>query len=117
MSNTTSPSQTYRVTGTLTLRVHKRDAFRCVYCGACGVQLTIDHVRPASWFPKGTARAVVCDPSNLVTACERCNSHDKGGLSLNAYAEKLVSTGVDAKTVRAMVARVKRAMRKALPEA
>lgn len=50
--------------------VMRRDGFRCVYCGAAPSdrrELVIDHVRPV--IKGGSDR-----PSNLVTACERCNS-------------------------------------------
>lgn len=52
----------------LRFRVLKRDRFRCRYCGAHGseVELHIDHVQPVS--AGGTNH-----PSNLVTACRRCN--------------------------------------------
>lgn len=49
--------------------VFERDAYLCVYCGGDGngKSLHCDHVLPVS---KGGTNA----PSNLVTACGRCNS-------------------------------------------
>ena len=55
------------------MRIFKRDAFKCYYCGLDGRQdfenwliLTIDHVHPHA---KGGARSM----GNLVTACQPCN--------------------------------------------
>jgi hypothetical protein len=49
--------------------VLRRDGFRCRYCGATAVEaeLTVDHVTPS-------ALGGPDEPSNLVTACEPCNS-------------------------------------------
>jgi hypothetical protein len=49
--------------------VFKRDAFKCVYCGAAApdVLLQLDHIQPVS--KDGTD-----DILNLVTACAACNS-------------------------------------------
>ena len=60
--------------------VYARDGFRCVYCGkrhAVG-KLTLDHVIPRA---AGGSNA----PSNLVTACARCNT-EKGDATLADYA-------------------------------
>ena len=58
---------------TTRLAIYLRDGLACVYCGA-GVEdetrctgLTLDHVTPHS-------RGGSNDPSNLVTACRKCNS-------------------------------------------
>lgn len=48
----------------------ERDRFACVYCGRGtpdGIKLAVDHVIP--WSAGGTD-----DPTNLVTACEDCNT-------------------------------------------
>jgi 5-methylcytosine-specific restriction endonuclease McrA len=51
--------------------IHRRDGYKCQYCGSRGGNLTLDHVTPRrlggvhSW-------------ENLVTACAACN-HKKGG--------------------------------------
>ena len=70
------------------LRIYARDGFRCVWCGcqvarardlgAPGVRLaTLDHVVPR---PRGSN-----DASNLITACEACNSA-RAGMSALDYA-------------------------------
>lgn len=54
-------------------RIFRRDGYRCLYCGASGVevQLTLDHVEPRLRGGDGSE-------GNLVTCCRRCNV-DKGG--------------------------------------
>ncbi len=47
-----------------------RDGWRCVYCGAAGGRLTLDHVVPRS-------RGGLSVWENVVTACAPCN-HRKG---------------------------------------
>lgn len=53
----------------LRFEVFRRDNHTCRYCGATApdVKLTVDHVTP-------TALGGTDDPSNLVTACQDCNS-------------------------------------------
>ena len=46
--------------------VFRRDDYTCRYCGERGKRLECDHVVPVS-------RGGSNDPSNLVTACFRCN--------------------------------------------
>jgi hypothetical protein len=46
--------------------IFQRDNYTCQYCGARGVPLECDHVYPIS-------RGGSDDPSNLATACFRCN--------------------------------------------
>jgi hypothetical protein len=46
--------------------IFKRDNYTCQYCGARGVPLECDHVHPIS-------RGGSDHPSNLATACFRCN--------------------------------------------
>lgn len=60
----------------LRFEILKRDRFTCRYCGARPgrTQLHVDHVKPR-------AEGGTNDPSNLVTACETCNS-GKGAVPL-----------------------------------
>jgi 5-methylcytosine-specific restriction endonuclease McrA len=51
--------------------VFARDDHRCQYCGAAGLELTIDHVMPRH-------RGGPHEWENLVAACRACNHH-KGG--------------------------------------
>lgn len=51
-----------------------RDDYTCQYCGARGVKLECDHVDPV-------ANGGSHDPSNLVTACFKCN-RSKGSKTL-----------------------------------
>lgn len=57
--------------------VMTRDAHACVYCGANGVPLEIEHVVPR-------ARGGSNRPSNLVAACVPCNQR-KGAQSVEAF--------------------------------
>lgn len=50
----------------LRLAVFKRDNFTCTYCGASGVRLQCDHIRPV-------ARGGDSTMGNLTTACVTCN--------------------------------------------
>ena len=55
------------------LALYLRDGLACVYCGVSledGAVLTLDHLRPVS---KGGSN----EASNLVTACQTCNSRRK----------------------------------------
>ena len=112
----TKTPKRYRPGVTLILRVFMRDEFRCQYCLRAGVELAIDHIRPSTWFPKGTPAAVANAPQNLCCACARCNSRRKGGLDLESYARKLLLCGRAADRVAAMVARVDAARLRPLPE-
>jgi len=47
-------------------QVYKRDGYRCRYCGAEGIPMTVDHV--ITWEEGGPSI-----PENLVTACRKCN--------------------------------------------
>lgn len=64
------------ISRTLRFAIYARDDFDCVLCRGLfpleytGVGLTLDHVKPRS---KGGSN----HPSNLVTACLRCNSRRK----------------------------------------
>jgi 5-methylcytosine-specific restriction endonuclease McrA len=46
--------------------VYKRDGYRCRYCGAEGIPMTVDHL--VLWEEGGPSI-----PENLVTACRKCN--------------------------------------------
>lgn len=64
------------------LAIYLRDGMACVYCGATledGVQFQLDHVVPHSHGGSN-------DPSNLVTACSRCNA-SRGNRSIPTFAE------------------------------
>lgn len=63
------------------LAIYLRDGMACVYCSDSledGVQFQLDHVVPHS---KGGSN----DPSNLVTACSRCNA-SRGNRSVSKFA-------------------------------
>lgn len=86
------------------LALFARDGFRCVYCGASvedGAVLTVDHVVPDALGGTNV-------PSNLVTACLKCNS-TKRDLPLRRFLAVLRDRGVDttrmARMVRAAVSR------------
>lgn len=102
----------YRVGNALQRRIFARDGFACAYCGARKV-LRVDHVTPCAHFPADASRAVVNDPSNLVTACETCNG-SKGPQNLASFASMLRGRGVPNEEVDAMLVRVRRALRKSV---
>jgi len=84
-----------------------------VYCRRSAIG--VDHVTPESWYAERAARdpAAPHDPTNLVAACAFCNS-TKRDMDLPVFALYLTRRyGAD---VSAMVARVERARRSALPE-
>lgn len=58
----------------LSVRVYNRDANTCVYCGASGVPINVDHVGPQAHYPAAAPTATVNAWRNLVTACFTCNS-------------------------------------------
>src|SRR5690606_28285985 len=63
------------------LAIYLRDGLACVWCGHAvedGAQLALDHVRPHS---KGGTN----EPTNLVTACMRCNS-SRGDRPVRTFA-------------------------------
>ena len=53
--------------GRLKQRILRRDNFRCRFCGATDLALTIDHIMPTSRGGHPEKKA------NLVTACFKCN--------------------------------------------
>lgn len=72
-------SKPHRIDEVLRIAILLRDRKTCVFCGAVRgqvrlfdgapvrVKVTVDHVLPRSWGGKDY-------PSNLVCACERCNT-------------------------------------------
>jgi len=58
-----------KMTNVLRYSVMRRDAFRCVLCGATAETdaLVVDHITPL-------ARGGKTDPENLRVLCQRCNS-------------------------------------------
>lgn len=83
------------------LAIYLRDGLACVWCGAGveeGARLTLDHLKPHS---KGGSNA----PSNLLTACKRCND-SRGARSAAKFAP-------DPATLKFVRATVKRALPRA----
>lgn len=67
---------------TTRLAIYLRDGLCCVYCGTTleqGAVLSLDHCKPAS--KNGGNK-----PSNLVTACMKCNT-SRGNRSIAEFAE------------------------------
>ena len=92
------------------LAIYIRDGFACVYCGATveeGTQLTLDHVKPVS---KGGDNA----PTNLVTACIRCNS-SRGTRSVIAFALAVAEYLGEGVKPTAIVRHVSNCKRRTLP--
>ena len=94
------------------LAIYLRDGLACAWCGATvedGVVLTLDHLVPDL---NGGTNA----PTNLVTACRRCNSA-RGTRSIPRFAAAVaeyLDHGVEA---AAIVAHVRRCARRVLPRA
>ena len=65
----TDPTQPRRVSRRVRFEVLRRDNHACRYCGATApdARLTVDHVMPQALGGSD-------DPTNLVTACDPCNS-------------------------------------------
>jgi len=57
--------------------VYQRDGYRCRYCGAEGVPLTVDHL--VTWEDGGPSTE-----ENLVSCCRSCNKR-RGNLSLRDW--------------------------------
>ena len=57
--------------------VFKRDGYKCRYCGADGIPLTVDHIIP---YEVGGPTI----PANLLTACKPCNK-DRGNLPYDKW--------------------------------
>ncbi len=81
------PSYTDALRG-YAFQVHKRDNFKCRYCGADGtlsfdtwLTLSWDHLLP-KWHPDRD------NPNFIVTACSFCNTSD------NRYFDQAVKRGI-----------------------
>ena len=94
------------------LAIYLRDGLACAYCGASvedGARLSLDHLNPHS---KGGSN----DPSNLVTACERCNK-SRGNRSVRAFC-RAVAEYLDHGITAARIERhVRNCARRTLPRA
>jgi 5-methylcytosine-specific restriction endonuclease McrA len=83
------------------MALYLRDGFCCAYCGRGsedGAKLTADHVLAVDL---GGTNA----PTNLVTACLRCNSA-KRNLSTRAWFARLTATGLDTTKIGRRVRRL-----------
>ena len=101
MTQDTKPKRKHR--GSLWIRqerrlaIYLRDGLACCYCGSSledGALLTLDHVLPRS--KNGTD-----DTSNLVTACEKCNSV-RGNRSVEEWAHAValyLNHGIQPETI------------------
>lgn len=69
----------------LRLQLHRRDRWRCHYCGKRGTMktLTKDHKRPR-------ARSGHDGLNNLVSACRSCNQR-KGTMSYDSFRERMLA--------------------------
>lgn len=85
------------------LALYLRDGLACVYCGGsleAGAQLTLDHLRPVS---KGGRH----DATNLVTACQHCNSSRKNR-TVRGFCRAVavyLGTGIEAREIERHVRR------------
>ncbi len=99
--------------------VFERDGYTCLYCERGlddGVQLTVDHLTPTTWFERGTATGDPDDPGNLVCACLNCNS-SKRDMDFTLYLDYLQrGIGWPSEDIAALRRRVRSALRRALPE-
>lgn len=102
------------VTPARALKVFTRDAFTCVYCGAMGVALNADHLRPQAHYAATVPAATVNAYTNLVTACATCNNA-KGMQDLAGFARMLLARGMAPATVAAMKLRARAAARRKVP--
>ena len=88
------------------LAIYLRDGLACAYCGESvedGAYLTLDHLRPAS--KRGSN-----DPSNLVTACRRCNS-SRGNRPVRPFCRAVaeyLNGGVSADQIERHIRRITR---------
>ncbi len=105
---------TLELPSSLARRVLRRDGFACVYCGAHGVPLEVDHLRPRAHFHVNAPASAVHAPSNLVTACAECNQA-KGPQNLPGFLAMLRGRGVPARIIAALSRRARAAARRDLP--
>ena len=110
---TIPPPSGVEVSAFLAARVHARDGHACVYCGARGVPLEVDHLRARAHFHASAPARVVNAPSNLVTSCGPCNQA-KGPQNLPGFAAMLRGRGLPANVVAALVRRANAARRRPL---
>jgi hypothetical protein len=92
------------------LALYLRDGLACAYCGAAvedGVQLTLDHIRPAG---KGGSNG----STNLVTCCSRCNS-SRGDRPVATFAKAVAGYLNGSRTADEIVRNVNRLRRRAVP--
>lgn len=95
---------------TTRLAIYLRDGLACVWCGETledSGRLTLDHCRPHS---KGGSNA----PSNLVTACRRCNS-SRGNRSLAAFARAVAGYVNHGETEGSILRHIANCRRRDLP--
>ena len=62
-------------------RVFKRDNYKCVYCGADGIPLSVDHI--IVWEEGGPTIE-----ANLLSACKKCN-RDRGNMAFDKWLESI----------------------------
>ena len=95
------------------LAIYIRDGMACVYCGGTvedGGHFTLDHLTPVS-------RGGDNKPTNLVTACTRCNS-SRGTRSVAAFAQAValyLDEDASSDTASAIVKHVNNCRRRTLP--
>ena len=68
-------------------RVYERDNYTCVYCGAKGIPMTVDHYNPQALGGKTTVE-------NLRTSCRSCNKL-KGHLPIDAWKALAAQRGLN----------------------
>ena len=88
--------------------IYDRDARTCVYCGTteADVVLSLDHITPRS------LGGALTDPTNLITACCRCNSI-RGTMTLPAF-QRYLAAHYEIESVKNLSAKVRRAAKKAI---
>ena len=86
------------ISQTSRLALYLRDGLACAYCGQsveCGAKLTLDHLKAHS---KGGDNS----PTNLVTACERCNK-SSGNRAVNSFCDAVagyLNHGITGEAIR-----------------
>ena len=92
------------------LAIYLRDGLACSWCGDSvenGAALSLDHVRPHS---KGGDNK----PTNLVTACERCNK-SRGNRSVAAFAAAVAEYLNHDANAEEIIRHIRAAPRRVLP--
>lgn len=90
---------------TTRVRIYARDSWGCVWCGARGCRMTLDHYVPRSLGGSNK-------PNNLVTSCPRCNFRRQNRAAL-VWAAEL--SGLF-ETVEDVLNRAQAALDRALPK-